>query len=167
VTTAANGKQALRLLLGEEQSAGTPVEDQEQNFTPDGRELPREWISANTVNKEGRFAITFLDNQMPVMSGVEMVKKLRNLGREDLIVGVTGNALLQDQEEYVEAGADQCVCITVDRWKFSHLLLSQRLDETRPGRKSAGDAFDSRRTPKNTGKRFRSLPFPAPTAAIQ
>ena len=32
----------------------------------------------------------FLDNQMPVMSGVEMVRKLRKLGKNDLVVGVTG-----------------------------------------------------------------------------
>jgi len=57
----------------------------------------------------GRFAVTFLDNQMPVMSGLSMVKKLREAGRNDFVVGVTGNALLSDQEEYVEAGVDRCV----------------------------------------------------------
>jgi len=35
-----------------------------------------------------------------------MVKKLRAMGRKELIVGVTGNALLPDQEEYLAAGAD-------------------------------------------------------------
>ena len=124
VTTAANGKQALQLLLGEEQSAGTPVDDQEQNSPLDCREVPRDWTSVYTASREGKFAITFLDNQMPIMSGVEMVRKLRNLGREDLIVGVTGNALLQDQEEYIEAGADQCVHIVLDRFKFSYLFFS-------------------------------------------
>ena len=109
VTTAANGKQALQLLLGEEQSVDTPAEEQESNFPTDSREVPRDGASIRTVPREGRFAITFLDNQMPIMSGVEMVRKLRMLGREDLIVGVTGNALLPDQEEYLEAGADQCV----------------------------------------------------------
>jgi osomolarity two-component system sensor histidine kinase SLN1 len=109
VTTAANGKQALQLLLGEEQSADTPAEEQESNFPTEGRDK----ASVHTVNKEGKFAITFLDNQMPIMSGVEMVRKLRMLGRDDLIVGVTGNALLPDQEEYLEAGVDQCVHLAV------------------------------------------------------
>jgi osomolarity two-component system sensor histidine kinase SLN1 len=121
VTTAVNGKQALQLLLGEEQSAGTPADDQEQSFPSDGREVPRDWAPVHGASlKEGRFAITFLDNQMPVMSGVEMVRKLRALGREDLIVGVTGNALLHDQEEYMEAGADQYVHIPTE-----HLLTLQ------------------------------------------
>ncbi|KAF9653820.1 hypothetical protein BDM02DRAFT_3215706 [Thelephora ganbajun] len=106
VTTAANGKQALQLLLDQEQSADTPAEEQGSNFPIDGREIPRDNASVHMTNKEGKFAVTFLDNQMPIMSGVEMVRKLRMLGREDLIVGVTGNALLPDQEEYLEAGAD-------------------------------------------------------------
>ena len=112
VTTAANGKQALQLLLGEEQSVDTPAEEQEPNFPAHGQEVPRDGVSVHTITKE-KFAITFLDNQMPIMSGVEMVRKLRMLGREDLIVGVTGNALLPDQEEYLEAGADQYVHLTV------------------------------------------------------
>ena len=57
----------------------------------------------------GRFAVVFLDNQMPVMSGLSMVAKLREAGRSDFVVGVTGNALLTDQEEYLEAGVDKCV----------------------------------------------------------
>lgn len=56
-----------------------------------------------------RFAVVFLDNQMPLMSGLSMVAKLRKAGRKDFVVGVTGNALLSDQEEYLEAGVDRCV----------------------------------------------------------
>ena len=59
----------------------------------------------------GRFAVVFLDNQMPVMSGLSMVSKLREAGRSDFVVGVTGNALLSDQEEYLEAGVDKCVLL--------------------------------------------------------
>ncbi|GAA6047025.1 hypothetical protein JCM3770_004158 [Rhodotorula araucariae] len=51
------------------------------------------------------YAIVFLDNQMPVCSGVQVVSKLRQLGRDDLVVGVTANALLSDQEQYLESGA--------------------------------------------------------------
>lgn len=41
------------------------------------------------------------------MSGLEMIGRLRDLGRRDFVVGVTGNALLSDQEEYIAAGVDQ------------------------------------------------------------
>ena len=117
VTTAENGKQALQILLGVEQNSDTPAEEPEPNFPTDGR-IP------DTISKEGKFAITFLDNQMPIMSGVEMVRKLRMLGREDLIVGVTGNALLPDQEEYLEAGADQYVHHTMGDSEQSQRLTS-------------------------------------------
>ncbi|KAF8916087.1 hypothetical protein CPB85DRAFT_1432450 [Mucidula mucida] len=35
-----------------------------------------------------------------------MVTQLRQAGRKDFVVGVTGNALISDQKEYIEAGAD-------------------------------------------------------------
>lgn len=41
------------------------------------------------------------------MSGIEAVRQLRKLGRKDLIVGVTGNALLSDQQEYLTAGVNR------------------------------------------------------------
>lgn len=112
VTTAVNGQQALELVTGMSDSCSvdTPESNEGEYFT-DGR-VPGLSTSRGTGDlhtpglPEGKFAVVFLDNQMPVMSGVEMVKKLRKLGRKDLIVGVTGNALLPDQEEYLAAGAD-------------------------------------------------------------
>lgn len=53
------------------------------------------------------FDVVFLDNQMPVMSGLDTVAALRTLGREDLVVGVTGNALASDQQEYLDKGVDR------------------------------------------------------------
>jgi CheY-like chemotaxis protein len=111
VTTAVNGQQALELVTGvsDSQSVDTPESNEGEYFT-DGR-VPNSSTSRGTGDltpgtAESKFALVFLDNQMPVMSGVEMVRKLRKLGRKDLVVGVTGNALLPDQEEYLAAGAD-------------------------------------------------------------
>jgi osomolarity two-component system sensor histidine kinase SLN1 len=36
-----------------------------------------------------RFAVVFLDNQMPVMSGLDAVRRVRARGGRDFIVGVT------------------------------------------------------------------------------
>jgi CheY-like chemotaxis protein len=66
----------------------------------------------------GPFAVVFLDNQMPVMSGLSMVAKLRERGRSDFVVGVTGNALLSDQEEYLQAGVDRCAPFFFWLWYF-------------------------------------------------
>jgi osomolarity two-component system, sensor histidine kinase SLN1 len=45
------------------------------------------------------------------LSGLKVVARLREMGRHDFIVGVTGNALLSDQEEYLTAGADRYAVI--------------------------------------------------------
>ncbi|KAJ3551115.1 hypothetical protein NM688_g4923 [Phlebia brevispora] len=61
----------------------------------------------HNVQEEHKYAVVFLDNQMPVLSGLDAVAKLREMGRTDFVVGVTGNALLGDQQEYLGKGADQ------------------------------------------------------------
>ena len=73
----------------------------------------------------GRFAVVFLDNQMPVMSGLSMVAKLREAGRNDFVVGVTGNALLSDQEEYLEAGVDRCALFPLSSLSVCSFLVNQ------------------------------------------
>ncbi|PFH50297.1 hypothetical protein AMATHDRAFT_61349 [Amanita thiersii Skay4041] len=110
VSLAENGEVALRMILRgvgsrASSSASTPVQtpvEEGSEGEKDGPILER---------KEGagqeRYALVFLDNHMPVLSGVSMVQKLRAMGRKDFIVGVTGNALLSDQQEYLEAGADR------------------------------------------------------------
>ncbi|KAI0296554.1 hypothetical protein B0F90DRAFT_1636279 [Multifurca ochricompacta] len=77
----------------------------------------------------GRFAVVFLDNQMPVMSGLSMIAKLRKAGRDDFVVGVTGNALLSDQEEYLEAGVDRVLTKPVLERSLRNMLTlaSERL----------------------------------------
>jgi len=63
------------------------------------------------VEDEGKppqlFDMISLDNAMPVLSGEETVRKLRAIGRGDLVVGCTGNALKTDQASYLSAGADR------------------------------------------------------------
>ncbi|KAF7356453.1 hypothetical protein MVEN_00978400 [Mycena venus] len=92
VTTAENGEVALQRIVGIASPAPSAASTE-----PLGCELG---------TPEPRFAVIFLDNQMPKLSGVKLVERLRSLGRTDFVVGVTGNALLTDQKEYLDAGAD-------------------------------------------------------------
>uniref|UniRef100_A0A0W0EWA4 histidine kinase n=1 Tax=Moniliophthora roreri TaxID=221103 RepID=A0A0W0EWA4_MONRR len=93
VTTAENGDKALQILLGKDQEPRLG----EQSETTDRPSL-------ETASK---FSCIFLDNQMPVTSGLMAVGRLREVrGRSDFVVGVTGNALINDQKEFLEAGAD-------------------------------------------------------------
>jgi CheY-like chemotaxis protein len=100
VTTAANGQQALKLLMEGTSSSQAPLSDEvnrlyvDDSLEPGSREVPEDVQQQLRSNAswmdESRFAIVFLDNQMPVMSGLEMVRRLRSMGRQDLVVGVTG-----------------------------------------------------------------------------
>lgn len=130
VTTAENGELALQRILGEDARASQP---------PD----------ITDAGVEEKFAIVFLDNQMPVMSGLEAVGRLRDAGRSDFVVGVTGNALLSDQEEYLDAGADQCVLCVVSAglWRLT-LFRPQRVDEAGVRAQSTAHAEHGGRTPQ-------------------
>jgi osomolarity two-component system, sensor histidine kinase SLN1 len=99
VFTAENGEVALEMILGAAEL--TPSSDDSH---PSGPILDQ---SGAIQAEESKFNVVFLDNQMPVLSGLKVVARLREMGRHDFIVGVTGNALLSDQEEYLTAGADR------------------------------------------------------------
>ncbi|KAI0773246.1 hypothetical protein BD413DRAFT_473180 [Trametes elegans] len=101
VTTAENGEVALDLILTGHAQRETPSSED----TGSGG-LSYEGVSGGGASEECRFAVVFLDNQMPVLSGLDAVSKLRQMGRKDFVVGVTGNALLSDQQEYLDAGVD-------------------------------------------------------------
>ncbi|KAK4051218.1 hypothetical protein OIV83_003040 [Microbotryomycetes sp. JL201] len=93
VTTAENGAIALDLMLAENSGALANV-----------------------------FDIVFLDNQMPVMTGLQVVSKLRSLGRDDLVVGVTANAMSTDQDEYIDHGASAVLTKPVSEKSLRHHL---------------------------------------------
>ncbi|KAI0352098.1 hypothetical protein OH77DRAFT_816660 [Trametes cingulata] len=100
VTTAENGEIALELILTGHAQRATPSSED----TGSGG-LSLDGLPPGST-EEYRYAVVFLDNQMPVLSGLEAVSKLRQMGRKDFVVGVTGNALLSDQQEYLDAGVD-------------------------------------------------------------
>jgi CheY-like chemotaxis protein len=66
---------------------------------------------------------------MPAMSGDEVAREVRNLGIQVYIVGCTGNALREDQDEYLAAGADDIIPKPV-----SHTAIAKRLEEARKRR---------------------------------
>ncbi|KAJ3033416.1 hypothetical protein HDV00_006382 [Rhizophlyctis rosea] len=53
------------------------------------------------------YDLLFLDNSMPVLTGVECIRRVRELGVEVFACGVTGNAMKEDQEEFFDAGIDR------------------------------------------------------------
>lgn len=82
VATAENGEIALEMILGPGNHATPSSEDTgSAGLSVDGM---------SAAGEEYRYAVIFLDNQMPVLSGLDVVTKLRELGRKDFVVGVTG-----------------------------------------------------------------------------
>ncbi|KLT43642.1 hypothetical protein CC85DRAFT_284354 [Cutaneotrichosporon oleaginosum] len=72
------------------------------------------------------FDVVFLDNQMPLMSGVEAVRVLRDRGNHLFVVGCTGNALEEDQHEYRSAGADAILPKPVHQQDMEAKLVEAR-----------------------------------------
>ena len=56
----------------------------------------------------------FMDENMPNMNGIEATKQIRNIEKEyssthTLIIAVTANALIEDQERFLDAGMDDYI----------------------------------------------------------
>lgn len=83
VSTAENGAIAYELITTEQ---ATPASEITQASHADSFICPR----VVPPYDGPRYEVVFLDNQMPVMSGIDAVAKLRNEERSDFVVGVTG-----------------------------------------------------------------------------
>ncbi|KAG8975849.1 hypothetical protein FRC05_005059 [Tulasnella sp. 425] len=114
VETAENGKEALDKVV----QAKNPF-----TFAPSAPgDKPKRVQTPYLQEEEPRYDVVFLDNQMPVMSGVDMVRQLRGLKRKDFVVGVTGNALKEDQMEYLDAGVDAVLTKPVKEASLKNFL---------------------------------------------
>ena len=87
VSTAENGEMALDMILGSGGSNRTPSTDNSVNSGPILEQ------SSSTKSDDNKYHIIFLDNQMPVLSGLKTIEKLRELRKADFVVGVTGGYL--------------------------------------------------------------------------
>ena len=56
------------------------------------------------------------------MNGTEAVLKLRDLGYNGIILGVTGNALPEDVQEFENKGADLVIVKPLDVTKFEDAI---------------------------------------------
>ena len=64
-----------------------------------------------------------LDNAMPRMTGVEAARAMRGAGYGGRVVGLTGNAVQSDRDEFMRAGADVVLTKPVDGRGLSEALL--------------------------------------------
>lgn len=83
------------------------------------------------------FNVVFLDNQMPIMNGVEVVSALREEGNDIYVVGCTGNALREDQDEYIASGANAILAKPIHQAAIlDHLAEAKRRSDVKERRRS-------------------------------
>ena len=66
--------------------------------------------------------LIFMDNLMPNLDGVEATRILRKNGFRYFIVGLTGNVMDEDVDEYLRAGADLVLAKPLQMNKLEILL---------------------------------------------
>lgn len=96
----------------------TCVEAEDGNYAVD---MVVESLKAGPV-----FDVILMDNFMPRMNGTVAAKKMREAGYKGIIIGVTGNALDMDVDEYVRHGADAVLLKPMSAEKFLTLLAEIR-----------------------------------------
>jgi two-component system sensor histidine kinase BarA len=74
--------------------------------------------------QQEKFAIIFMDIQMPVMDGVSAMNKIRagTLNDQTPIIAVTAHALTEEKEKLLTAGFDGCVTKPIDEALLRHSL---------------------------------------------
>lgn len=101
------------------------------------------------------FDIIFMDNTMPVLSGVEACRSLRKQGFQNLIIGVTGNALDDDVLAFTNAGADIV---------FAKPIRSDQLDAVMSYISFFGPRSSSDFKLVTNGKTIERVVIPGPTS---
>lgn len=64
-------------------------------------------VAAAMQRTETIYDVILMDNEMPVMRGRDAVKKIRDLGYKGVVLGVTGNSLQEDIDDFKTMGADE------------------------------------------------------------
>lgn len=85
-------------------------------FACDGKEACK--IVAQSLTEKSSIDIIFMDSAMPVMDGLEATMAIREMGFMNPILGVTGNSLPEQIEEFLKCGATTIIQKPVN---FEHL----------------------------------------------
>merc|ERR1712139_355620 len=74
-----------------------------------------------------KYALILMDNQMPIMNGMEATEKIRKLGYENPIIGVTGNVMDDDVEKFKKKGVNEVLGKPVKNDDLRELLARYKI----------------------------------------
>ena len=84
--------------------------------------------AVDQVKKDiSKYAIILMDNQMPVMDGMNATEIIRSLGYEKPIIGVTGDVMDEDVQKFREKGANEVLRKPVKNDNLRELLIRHKL----------------------------------------
>jgi CheY-like chemotaxis protein len=64
------------------------------------------------------YDVIMMDSEMPNMSGPDAVRQIRSIGYQGLIIGVTGNSLKADIDNFTKAGCNHVMIKPLDIDQF-------------------------------------------------
>ena len=81
-----------------------------------------------TENMKGanNISVIFMDSIMPVMNGIEATAEIRKMGYKGVIIGVTGNVLPEQIQEFVSNGANCVIPKPVNKDALDTKIRGQR-----------------------------------------
>jgi signal transduction histidine kinase/ActR/RegA family two-component response regulator len=85
---------------------------------------------------DSKYDLILMDVQMPVMDGLEAIRKIRENGNNIPIICLTANAMLEDKNRCFEAGANEYLTKPINFSHFSY-ILSQFINHKEPGSEPA------------------------------
>jgi len=68
-------------------------------------DLASDGMEALAMAQRHHYQLILMDNVMPIMDGVEATRRIVAFDKSVAIVGLTGNVLQKDQQEFIQAGA--------------------------------------------------------------
>lgn len=78
-------------------------------------------IKENISNN--KIGMIFMDNNMPVMNGIEATKQIREIGYTNPILGLTGSLIDKDIKDFIDSGANEVLAKPLKRNILKEKLL--------------------------------------------
>ena len=79
-------------------------------------------LCVDEINSNDIYDLIFMDNQMPIMNGPETSKKIRELGYNIPIIGLTGNIMEDDINYFIQQGANEVLGKPTKKDKLNEIL---------------------------------------------